>query len=98
MVKDERYRFKYDPRDNEQQRRCLRRNRAAQRARNMFPAGTRVTTRPFGSTEPHPDGQQGTVIRHVPGNSAQGGYVRVQWDNGGEGTVGPGTIIPVKEA
>ena len=95
-AKAERYRFHYDERDTPQQRRALRSQRAAQRVRHEFPVGTRVTTRPFGSQEPHESGQVGTIVRHVPGNSAQGGTLTIEWDNGRTGRgISPGGIIPI---
>jgi hypothetical protein len=78
--KAEKYRFHYDPRDTPQQRAILRRQRTAQWVRHHFPVGTRVTTREIGSRVPRPDGWTGTVVRHVPGQSADGGSLIIDWD------------------
>lgn len=71
--------------DTPGQARALRQNRAARKAREMFPHGQRVTS---GHAE-------GTVYRHVPGLNSQGGYVVVDWDNGVRGRMGPIAIRPV---
>lgn len=60
---------------NPQQQHILRQSATARKVRALFPEGTRVTMRPG-------EGVQGTVVRHVPGLNAQGGYLVVQWDHG----------------
>jgi hypothetical protein len=60
-----------------QQELALSKNKAAKALRHKFPAGSRVE----GS------GLQGTVLKHIPGFSADGGYVVVKWDNGHTGRV-----------
>lgn len=60
--------------DTAQQKRILRTSATARKVRQRFPAGTRVRAR-VSSVE-------GTVVRHVPGLNAQGGYLVVQWDDG----------------
>lgn len=58
--------------DTPQQRAILRQSAAARKARARFPEGTRVDS----------GAAHGTVVRHVPGNNAQGGTIVVRWDNG----------------
>jgi hypothetical protein len=72
--------------DTPQQARILKTNKTARKVRERYGPGTRV-----GSVG-GPDGEikaTGTVIRHVPGGNAQGGYLVVRWDNGQEGRIGP---------
>lgn len=72
----------FDPQDTAQQRHWLRTCRTAQLVRRDFPAGTRVRARQ--------SGELGTVLRHVPGTNAQGGYLLVRWDRTSEvGRTGP---------
>jgi len=40
---------------------------------------------------------QGTVVRFVEGNNAQGGYAVVRWDNGHTGRISPGSLALVSE-
>ena len=64
----------FDPQDTDYQRGILRRFKTAQSVRRRFPTGTRV--------QADRGDLQGTVTRHVPGASADGGQVHVAWDNG----------------
>lgn len=61
-----------DPRDTPAQKRILRSSATARKVRQNFPAGTRIRSSA---------GTTGTVLRHVPGLSADGGYLVIQWDN-----------------
>lgn len=62
--------------DTPQQKAVLRTHKPSQKARKMFPYGTRVEGAP---------GRFGTVVRHVPSTSALGGHLVVVWDNGSTG-------------
>lgn len=86
-------RWQYDERDTPQQRAALRDSRAAQRARQLYPPGTRVVVVPGVGAEPKPDAMRGTVDRHVPGGDAQGGYLVVTWDSGVSGRITPVNVI-----
>jgi GNAT superfamily N-acetyltransferase len=83
-------RWRYDERDTKQQRAILRSNRSAQKARELFPPGTRVKPRPSKDEEPT---ARGTVNRHVPGSDAQGGTLVIDWDSGVTGRHGPISIL-----
>lgn len=68
-----------DHADTPQQQRVLRSSKVAAHVRRMFPRGTRVeATRSF--DEPG-NGRIGTVIAHIPGSSADGGTLKVLWDD-----------------
>lgn len=74
-----------------QQAAILRQSKPSQRARKRFPVGTRVAMRPGAAV-------QGTVIRHVPGTDAQGGYFVVQWDHGPIGRHTASALYKVEES
>lgn len=76
----------FDPQDTPEHRRILRSSTSAQKARERFPAGTKVRGRVGGHT--------GTVQRHVPGINSQGGLLVIRWDTGHVGRVGPITVDP----
>lgn len=68
-----------DHSDLPQDKRALKSNKTAAWVRKTFPRGTRVeATRSF--DEPG-NGRIGTVIKHVPGMSADGGVLAVLWDD-----------------
>lgn len=75
--------------DTPQQRAVLRQCAAARRLRKLMPAATRVVS---------VAGEYGTVLRHVPGTDAQGGYLTIQWDNGNVGRHSPFGIKTLQEA
>lgn len=67
--------------DTAQQKAVLRSSPTARKTRARFPSGTHVVA-PI-------SGERGVVVRHVPNGNAQGGSLRVKWDNGVEGLVSP---------
>lgn len=76
----------FDSQDTPHQRSTLRRSQAAQRTRARFGPGTRVCYDPVA----YPKATAvGTVQRHIPGTNAQGGVLRVLWDNGAQGYLAP---------
>jgi hypothetical protein len=81
-------RWHFDPQDNPQQRRTLRRHRVSQIVRGKYPAGTRVKARA--------SGELGTVERHIPQPNAQGGYLLIKWDR--TGTTGRHGPIAIERA
>lgn len=77
--------------DTPEQARILRMKGAgaARKVRKVFPEGTRVAARAGARiSEVH-----GTVVRHVPGLNAQGGYLLVTWDNGNTGRHGAISLV-----
>lgn len=73
----------------------------ANRMAVRFAPGTRVVgtdgpTHP-GGPEPRRGTLEGTVVRFVKGNNAQGGYAVVEWDNGHTGRMSPGGLAVVEE-
>jgi hypothetical protein len=90
--------------DTPQQRALLRSNKAARKARSLFPHGQRVavtggTHQPSVSGRPGTDrvGGYGTVYRHIPGSDAQGGTVVVDLDNGVRARLNPITLRPIRD-
>ena len=73
--------------DTRQQQAALRQNQAAKAVRERFPEGTRVVART--------GGMGGTVTRHVPALTSQGGHLVVEWDNGQTGRVQPVEVLVV---
>ena len=71
--------------DTRQQQAALRQNQAARAVRERFPEGTRVVART--------GGMGGTVTRHVPALTSQGGHLVVEWDNGQTGRVQPVEVL-----
>jgi hypothetical protein len=72
--------------DTKQQKAILRQSKSARAARKKFPVGAHVTS------ADHEGLPVGVVVRHVPGSSAQGGVIVVQWPNGQIGRHGPITL------
>jgi hypothetical protein len=78
--------------DNPQQAAILKQSATARKVRERYPPGKRVGS--VGGAEGK-IAELGTVVRHVPGANAQGGYLVVKWDNGTEGRISPIAITPV---
>lgn len=67
--------------DTPQQKAALRQSATARKVRARFPVGQRIVHRE--------SGMGAVVLRHVPQTNAQGGHLKVRWDNGVVANVGP---------
>lgn len=81
--------------DTPQQKAALRANKTARWVRKHYPEGTRVT----GERAPESGSMpRGTVTRHVPSFTAQGGVLVVAWDSGTTGRHSVSTLRHLTEA
>ena len=65
--------------DQPQDKRALKSNKTAAWVRKTFPRGTRVEA--TCSFDEAGNGRIGTVVKHIPGFSNDGGHLAVLWDD-----------------